>query len=80
MQKTFIIIIKPIKMSKEIFRIKFSVTDYGTTYEPKPIETHSKDWMSVVKKHLKKNAHAMDLSKNYKFQIISVHSVGFGSI
>ena len=42
-------------MSKEIFKIKFSITDYGSTYEPKPIETHSKDWMSVVKKHLKKS-------------------------
>ena len=44
-------------MSKEIFKIKFSITDYGSTYEAKPIETHQKDWMSVVKKHLKKNAH-----------------------
>ena len=67
-------------MSKEIFKIKFSITDYGSTYEPKPIETHSKDWMSVVKKHLKKNAHSMDLSKEYTFKIISVHSAGFGTI
>jgi hypothetical protein len=67
-------------MSKEILRIRFSVTDYGSTYEPKPIETHSTDWMSVVKKHLKKNAHAMDLSSQYTFKIISVHSVGFGTI
>ena len=51
-------------MSKEIFKIKFSITDYGSTYEPTPIETHSKDWMSVVKKHLKKNAH---LRKNMNF-------------
>ena len=41
-------------MSKEIFKIKFSITDYGSTYEPKQIETHSKDWKTVVKKHLKK--------------------------
>ena len=67
-------------MSKEIFKIRFSVTDHGSTYEPKPIETHSKDWKVIVKKHLKKNAHAMDLSREYTFQIISVHSVGFGSI
>ena len=67
-------------MSKEIFRIEFSVTDYGTRYEPKPIETHTKDWKTVVKKHLKKNAHAMDLSKEYTFKIISVKSAGFGTI
>lgn len=67
-------------MSKEIFRIQFSITDYGSTYEPKQIETHSKDWMSVVKKHLKKNAHAMDLSSEYTFKIISVKSAGFGTI
>ena len=71
---------KKITMSKEIFRIKFSVTDYGTTYKPRPIETHQKDWKTVVKKHLKNNAHAMDLSKEYTFKIISVKSVGFGTI
>tara|TARA_R110000822_G_scaffold2180_8_gene10608 strand:+ start:363 stop:587 length:225 start_codon:yes stop_codon:yes gene_type:complete len=71
---------KKITMSKEIFRIEFSVTDYGTRYEPKPIETHTKDWKTVVKKHLKKNAHAMDLSKEYTFKIISVKSAGFGTI
>ena len=69
-----------ITMSKEIFRIEFSVTDYGTTYEPKAIETHQKDWKTVVKKHLKKNAHSMDLSSEYTFQIISVTSEGFGKI
>lgn len=67
-------------MSKEIFKIQFSVTDYGSTYEPKPIETHTKDWMSIVKKHLKNNAHVMDLSSNYTFKIISVTSEGFGTI
>ena len=66
--------------SKEIFKIRFSVTDYGSTYESKPIETNSKDWTGTVKKHLKKNTHAMDLSKNYTFKILSVHSAGFGTL
>lgn len=66
--------------SKEIFKIRFSITSYGTTYEAKAIETHSRDAYSVVKKHLKKKAYSMDLEKGYTFTINSVNSVGFGSI
>ena len=66
--------------SKEIFKIRFEVVTGNTSFECKPIETHSKDWKKTVRKFLNKNKHAMDLDNDNTFKILSVHSAGFGTL
>tara|TARA_R110000851_G_scaffold332148_1_gene507553 strand:+ start:192 stop:467 length:276 start_codon:yes stop_codon:yes gene_type:complete len=67
-------------VSKEIFKAEIQITDRGVSYPlQNPIEVHQPIEKNV-KKFLRKNAHAMDLSSKFKFKITSVKSVGFGNI
>jgi len=65
---------------QEIFEVTYTITDQGTSWEAKPIETIEKDAKCAVRKYLKKWSYAMDLSKTYKFSIKKVSSIGYGTL
>ena len=65
---------------KEIIKVQIQITDRGITFPlQSTIEVH-RPIEKNVKKFLNENAHAMDLSSKFEFQITSEKSVGFGTI
>ena len=65
---------------KEIFEVKVQIVDRGITFPlQSTIEVH-KPINENVQKFLNDNAHAMDLSPMFEFQILRQKSVGFGTV
>ena len=65
---------------KEIFEVKVQIVDRGITFPlQSTIEVH-KPINENVQKFLSDNAHAMDLSPKFEFQILRQKSVGFGTV
>jgi len=65
---------------KEIIKVGIQIIDRGVSYPlSSPLEVH-RPVMENVQKFLTENAHAMDLSSKFKFEITSEKSVGYGTI
>jgi len=65
---------------KEIIKVQIQIIDRGISFPlSNPIEVH-RPVMENVQKFLNKNAHAMDLSSKFQFEIISETCVGYGTI
>tara|TARA_Y100000817_G_C16592568_1_gene427061 strand:+ start:387 stop:587 length:201 start_codon:yes stop_codon:yes gene_type:complete len=65
---------------KEIIQVAIQIIDRGITFPlQSTIEVH-RPIEENVEKFLKENAHAMDLSSKFEFEITSEKSVGFGTI
>lgn len=65
---------------KPIFKITYTVTDRGETWQPQPIETNGTNHAAEVTKYLKRWRVAMDLSTKHTFKIISAPCVGYGFV
>jgi len=65
---------------KPIFKITYTVTDRGETWQPQPIETNGTNHQTEVTKYLKRWRVAMDLSTKHTFKIISAVCVGYGFV
>ena len=65
---------------KRIYSITYNVIDRGETFTPKKIETNDRNHNNAVKSFLKKNKYAMDLSKNFTFEVVNVDWIGYGSV
>lgn len=65
---------------KRIYSITYCVSDRGATFSPKKIESNDRNHNDAVKSFLKKNKYAMDLSKNYTFEVVNVDWIGYGSV
>tara|TARA_B100000902_G_scaffold383760_1_gene423033 strand:- start:564 stop:764 length:201 start_codon:yes stop_codon:yes gene_type:complete len=65
---------------KEIIEVKIQIIDRGVVFPLlSPLEVH-RPVEKNVEKFLTENAHAMDLSSKFEFEITSEKSVGFGTI
>ena len=65
---------------KEIIKVQIQIIDRGISFPlSSPLEVH-RPVMENVQKFLTENAHAMDLSSKFEFEITSEKSVGFGTI
>jgi hypothetical protein len=64
---------------KEIYSALVEITDRGVTFPlSREIEVH-KPIEKNVKKWLKKNKHAMDLSNKFEFKITKTYFVGYST-
>jgi hypothetical protein len=65
---------------KKIYSVNVQIIDRGISYPlSKPIEVHP-PIQSNIKKTLNKWRYSMDLSRNFKFKILSSNLVGYGGI
>jgi hypothetical protein len=65
---------------KEIIKVGIQIIDRGISYPlSSGLEVH-RPVEKNVEKFLTENAHAMDLSSKFEFEITSEKSVGFGTI
>ena len=65
---------------KEIIEVQIQIIDRGITFPlSSSLEVH-RPIRENVEKFLNENAHAMDLSSKFQFEITSEKSVGFGTI